>query len=175
MTSRHLLWLWPALAAVLAVPLAAKDSLGVFSDWAAFRDPQVPRCYAIAKALPAGPRAQAARDYQPYASVASWPQRRIRGQFHIRLSREIAHGAAITLRIAGRSFRLTGGGGDAWARDQAMDAAIVAAMRSAPAMTVSATARNGRRFSDRYRLAGAATAIDAATLGCAPAALRNRR
>ncbi len=29
-------------------PAAAKDSLGVFSDWGAFRDPSVPRCYAIA-------------------------------------------------------------------------------------------------------------------------------
>jgi hypothetical protein len=33
-----------------AGPLAAKDSLGVFSDWGSFRDPQVPRCYAIAAA-----------------------------------------------------------------------------------------------------------------------------
>ena len=35
----------------LAVPLSAKDSLGVFSDWGAFRDPAVPRCYAIAMAM----------------------------------------------------------------------------------------------------------------------------
>ena len=34
----------------LASPLAAKDSLGVFGDWGAFRDPAVPRCYAIAAA-----------------------------------------------------------------------------------------------------------------------------
>ena len=32
----------------LTTPLSAKDSLGVFSDWAAFRDAAVPRCYAIA-------------------------------------------------------------------------------------------------------------------------------
>ncbi len=48
-----------------------------------------------------------------------------------------------------------------------MDAAIVAAMRSAGGMTVTARARDGRGFSDSYSLAGAATAMDAATVGCA--------
>jgi len=48
-----------------------------------------------------------------------------------------------------------------------MDAAIVAAMRSAGTMSVSATDSAGRRFTDRYSLEGAATALDAATVGCA--------
>ncbi|HSM52968.1 MAG TPA: hypothetical protein VK839_02155 [Erythrobacter sp.] len=164
-----------ACVATLAAPLAAKDSLGVFSGWAAFRDAQVPRCYAIAKPEPTGPQAMRARDYEPYASVATWPTRQIRGQLHFRLSRELVQGARISLRVGGRSFALTGGGGDAWAVDPAMDAAIVAAMRSAESMTVSSTAKTGRRFSDRYLLAGAATAMDAATVGCAPAALRGKR
>ena len=47
-----------------------------------------------------------------------------------------------------------------------MDAAIIAAMRSAPSMRITAIGTNGRRFTDTYELAGAATAIDAATLGC---------
>jgi hypothetical protein len=168
----------PALAfavLALALPAAAKDSLGVFSDWAAFRDTQVPRCYAIAKAEPIGPRGMAARDYEPYASIGTWPSREVRGQVHFRLSRELAEGARITLRVGGRSFALTGGGGDAWARDQAMDAAIVAAIRSADSMSVTSITNTGRRFTDRYQLAGAATAMDAATLGCAPAALREAR
>lgn len=165
--ARPALVLGVALAA-LAAPISAKDSLGVFSGWAAFRDPQVPRCYAIAKAEPIGPQGMAARDYEPYASVGTWPQRSVRGQVHFRLSRTLAKGAQITLRIGTRSFTLTGGGGDAWARDPAMDAAIVASMRSAQGMSVSSVTSTGRRFTDRYRLAGAATAMDAATLGCAP-------
>lgn len=163
------------LALALAAPLAAKDSLGVFSGWAAFRDAQAPRCYAIAKAEPIGPQGMAARNYEPFASLGTWPTREIRGQLHIRLSREMAKGARITLRIGRRSFALTGGGGDAWARDPAMDAAIVAAMRSAESMSVTSITSTGRRFTDRYQLAGAATAMDAATLGCAPAALGGKR
>ncbi len=149
--------------AIMASPLAAKDSLGVFDNWAAFRDPGTPRCYAIAKPSSASQR----RDYSPYASVAIWPRRDIRNQVHIRLSREMADGSAIRLTIGDRSFDLTGGGGDAWAQDDRMDAAIVAAMRSGQRMSVQAQAASGARFTDRYQLAGIATAIDAATVGCA--------
>ena len=164
-----------AFLAAIASPAAAKDSLGVFSDWAAFRDVGAPRCYAIAKAEPVGPLTTAAREYEPYISVGTWPDRQIRNQLHIRLSREMNEGSSISLRIGGRTFQLTGGGGDAWARDRAMDAAIISRMRSAETMRVTSITTTGRRFTDTYRLTGAATAIDAATLGCAPAALEGAR
>jgi len=147
----------------LAAPLAAKDSLGVFSDWGAFRDPTVPRCYAIA--MPEANRG--AIEYQAFASVGTWPRRQLRNQLHFRLSRRISPAGTISLRVGNQSFELTGGGGDAWAKDRKMDAAIVAAMRSAGAMIVSARDRNGKLFNDTYPLSGAATAMDAATVGCA--------
>ena len=152
-----------AATAISATPLAARDSLGIFSDWGAFRDPETPRCYAIAKAAPSSQQ----RDYDPFASVGTWPARRIYNQLHLRLSRNIRSTTAITLTIGDRSFALTGTGGNAWAKDQRMDAAIVAAMRSARRMVVRATDQNGRRFSNTYDLNRAATAIDAATVGCA--------
>ena len=149
--------------ALVAAPLAAKDSLGVFGEWAAFRDPSVPRCYAIAMPRPS----RAAHDYQAFATVGTWPKRAVRGQMHFRLSRKLRQNAAVSLSIGGTRFALTGGGGDAWARDKAMDAAIVAGMRSARSMTVSSRDTRGRRFSDTYTLEGAATSMDAATVGCA--------
>ncbi|GAA4040347.1 invasion associated locus B family protein [Parerythrobacter jejuensis] len=152
-----------ALLVLVAGPVSAKDALGVFSDWGAFRDPQAPRCYAIAK--PASSRQQ--RDYDPYATVGTWPSRNVRGQVHFRVSRNLSPERSITLIINDRRFELTGGGGDAWARDKAMDAAIVAAMRAGSQMVVSATDSRGRRFSNTYDLSGAATAMDAATVGCA--------
>jgi hypothetical protein len=151
-----------ALLAVIAAPLAARESLGVFEDWGAFRDPKVPRCYAIAKAAPSTMQ----RDYQPYATIGTWPKRGIRGQVHFRLSRKLAAEPRIQLAISGKRFTLTGGGGDAWAPDRATDAAIVAAMRSAGSMSVSATDSRGQRFSNTYDLAGAATALDSATVAC---------
>jgi hypothetical protein len=153
---------------LLAAPLAAKDSLGVFGQWGAFRDPQVPRCYAIA-AADTETRAsdRNAREHAPFASVGTWPKRGVRGQLHVRLSRNLAASPRISLSLGGQRFELAGGGGDAWAKDRTMDSAIVAAMRSAGSMSVSATDRAGRRFTDRYSLEGAATAMDAATVGCA--------
>lgn len=155
----------PVAVALLALgtPLAARDSLGVFSAWGAFRDAQVARCYAIAKAQKPAPNA----DYEPFASVGTWPKRDVRNQLHIRLSRKVSPAGQIVLRIGSENFALVGGGGDAWAQDRRMDAAVIAAMRSAGSMTITARDRNGRSFTDRYSLAGAATAMDAASVGCA--------
>lgn len=151
------------LLLVIAAPIAGKDSLGVFEDWGAFRDPGAGRCYAIAIPQPSRERS----DYRAFATVGTWPKRAVRGQLHLRLSRKLSAIPAITLAVSGQRFALTGGGGDAWAVDSRMDAAVIAAMRSAGSMSVSATDSQGRRFTDRYSLAGAATAMDAASLGCA--------
>lgn len=148
---------------LIATPALARDALGLFGNWAAFRDPAEPKCYAIAMAEPSTLQ----RDYQPYADVATWPRRNLRGQVHFRLSRQLQPGSAIVLSIANQRFQLTGGGGDAWAADRRMDAAIVAAMRSARSMTVNARDASGRGFSNTWQLDGAATAMDAATIGCA--------
>lgn len=151
----------------LSVPAAAKDSLGVFQKWGAFRDGgNDPRCYAIAKAEPSSMR----REFQPYATISSWPRRSLYGQVHFRLSRQIAANGTISLSVGDQRMQLVGGGADAWAADPRMDAAIIAAMRSAKSMTVSARDSRGNRFSNSYNLDGAATAMDAATIGCA----RNR-
>ena len=83
----------------------ARDSLGVFGEWAAFRDPAVPRCYAIAMAAPSTKQ----RDYQPYADIGTWPRQNLRGQVHFRLSRKLQPGAAIVLSLGGERFQLTGG------------------------------------------------------------------
>jgi hypothetical protein len=85
----------------------------------------------------------------------------------LRLSRRLAQGSAVTLSLGGQRFAVVGGGADAWAQDRRMDAAIVAAMRSAQTMSVSARDASGRSFGNTYRLDGAATAMDAATVGCA--------
>lgn len=150
------------LALVVSGPLAARESLGVFGVWGAFRDAETPRCYAIARAE----RSRTSRDAASFASVGTWPSRNVRGQFHAQLSRSVAQGAAIRLTIGDDRFELTGSGNDAWATGARMDAAIVAAMRSASRMSIAGRAANGRSFTDRYSLDGAATAMDAAIVGC---------
>jgi hypothetical protein len=149
--------------ALFAAPALGRDSLGMFEGWGAFRDTSEPRCYAIAKAIPS----EKHRDYQPYADVSNWPRRDVRGQVHFRVSRPLAPGSKIVLTVGSERFELVGGGGDAWAADRRMDAAIVAAMRSAREMVVNARGADGAGFSNTWPLAGAATAMDAAAIGCA--------
>ena len=152
------------LAAMPAVALAAgPTALGIFDGWGAFRDPATPRCYALASpsATIGTPQVKA------YASVGYWPKSRIRGQFYVRLSKARDPARELRLTIGSRRFILTGNGAHGWASDPRMDAAIIAAMRSAPSMSVESGTANGRAIADTYRLRGAATAIDAAALGCA--------
>ena len=150
---------------LIAAPLAAKDSLGVFGNWGAFRDADVPRCYAIA----APQQLSGAREFAPFASVGTWPERQVRSQVHFRVSRRMASNATITLRVGGEQFTLSGSGGNAWAANPQQDQAILAAMRNASTMVLNARDVRGNAFSNRYDLEGAATAMDAASVGCSRA------
>lgn len=157
-------------ALLLAAPAAAKEppkvspkvSLGVFDGWGAFADAAPRRCYAIAAPVRSG----GASAWRPFASVATWPARAIRNQLHVRLSREREPQARVTLSVGERRFALVAGDADAWAPDARTDAAIVAAIRSGRSMSVETLAKSGAPFADVYALRGAATAIDAAALGC---------
>lgn len=152
-----------AVAILAAAPAVARDPLGVFEGWGAFRDAAPARCFAIAEPL----RRSSAGRWRPFASVAHWPAQRVRGQLHIRLRQVKQRGAPVILTVGERRFVLVAGGADAWAPDPRADAAIIAAIRGGTSMTVETRAENGRVFSDSYALRGAATAIDAAALACA--------
>ena len=123
----------------------------MYDRWGAFRDGEIPRCYAIAMPQPSSGR----QDYAHYAGIATYPHRVVRNKLHVRLARRVAPNAPITLSLGAQRFVLTGGGGDAWAPNRQTDAAIVAAMRSASSMIISARDGSGRRFSSTYLLSGA--------------------
>lgn len=142
---------------------AGRVTIGVHQSWGAFRDASPRRCFAIARPPGAGQRNPA------FASIGIWPGSAPRPQFHARLSRAKRPDARVTLSIGERRFALIAGATDAWAPDPATDAAIVAAMRGQRSMSVESVGANGRPFADTYALGGAATAIDAAVLGCARA------
>ena len=154
------------LALALLAPNAAlaRDRLGVWNDWGAFRDAAVPRCYAIAMAVDQPGRQ---RETQPFFTIANWPRRAIHGEIHARVSRQLAPGKPVVITIGGQKFAGAGSGYDVWAADRRGDAAIVAALRGNGDMTVTARGHDGRLVRDTYHLAGAASAMDAASLGCA--------
>jgi hypothetical protein len=161
MKARHLLFL---LLAFASPAVAQRQSLGIFGTWGAFRG--AGECYAVSEPIEA-PRAEG---WRPFVAIGHWPDRSVRGQLHVRLSRVKREGSAVFLRIDGRSFQLRGGGRDAWAPDSRADDEILAALRTGIEMMVETRAINGRVLRERYQLRGAATAMDAAALACAPRA-----
>ena len=149
----------PFLLLCAAVPADAEpQTLGAWGSWGAFREGG--RCYAIARPT------QAPEGTQPFASVGVWPGRG--SQLNLRLSRETREGSAVLLRVDGRTFQLLGGARDAWAPDPRADAEIQAAMRTGVDMVVETRAAGGALVRDQYALRGAATAMDAAAIACAP-------
>lgn len=148
-----------AFVAVASPVSAAKQPLGIFSLWGAFKDGS--RCWAVAEPEGAARRSGA----RAFASVA-WSTRAERGQVSFRLARAKRQGSAVLLRIDARLFQLIGGGDTAWAENAHADADIVAAMRTGVTMTIETRAENGASLRDTYPLRGAATAIDAAAIAC---------
>ncbi|KTT74115.1 hypothetical protein [Sphingomonas endophytica] len=150
-----------ALALLLAA--STRTPLGVWQRWAALRDGPPPRCFAIAQPL----RRDGTTDRRGgYAAVVARQGPTGAPAIRFRLSRPRGAGAPLTLAIGDRRFALAGERETARAADAATDRAIVAAMRGARAMTLATLDAAGRDLTDTYPLAGAATAIDAAQLGC---------
>lgn len=81
---------------------------------------------------------------------------------HAYLRRQARQGATVMLAIDEQDYLLDATGQDAWSRGEGQEVAIVAALRNATRMRVTATDRAGVRFTDYYPLAGINTAIDAA-------------
>lgn len=144
----------------------ARDVLGIYKEWAAFRDREPAgkpsRCYAIAQ--PGDIAGEPERE--AFVSVGVWANNGVRGQFHVRLSRDRSTSAVAMVSLGGRSFRLTGNRSDLYAESRAMDRAIIAAIRTSSSLSVESIGRDGGPLVDAYNLKGAASAIDAARIGC---------
>lgn len=151
----------------VAAPLtAAPQIVAARGQWAALTEGRT--CEAASRsftpALKDRPQARASLSFD-----AGGPRR---GQFAVRLSRPSRPDATVMMTIGGDKFLLVARGDMAWSRGPAQERAIIAAMRTAPALSVEARSANGVRFVDRYSLDGAPLAIDAAA-ACA-ARLANR-
>ena len=150
-----------ALAISIAMALAAPGQvIGVSGSWAAID--RGSSCEAVTRSPYPPTKTRAAA----VAGFRFTPDRRQWGQFHVALSRQPRPGATVMLDLGGQPFLLVARSGDAWSRGTAQDQAIIAALRSAASMKVSARAGSGQRFTDRFEPRGAATAIDQAAARC---------
>ena len=152
-----------ATAALLPSPARAERPQILFAQgqWAAVR--YGAQCEAVARPLlPAARRQPESRAGFSFSAAGL----RV-GEFHARLSRVPRAGSSVMLTIGERPFLLVARGDWAWSRGPAQDSAIIDAARAATSMRIESRDGSGRRFTDRYLLAGAPTAIDAAAAACA--------
>jgi hypothetical protein len=152
-----------------AVPAGAADVLVARGHWAAID--RGAACEASSRSLRTA-RKDRGQAIAGFAFDAQGPRN---GQFFARLSRVPRPGSSIILTIGTQPFLLVGAGDWAWSRGPAQEAAIIAAARIAGGMRIAARDRAGRRFTDRYLLQGAPTAVDAAAAACCAAKLEKAR
>lgn len=150
-----------ALLLLSAAPAAAQQTVFAGGHWAALD--RGATCIAGSRAL----RIAADGKTQARAGFAFDAKGPRRGQFFALLSRVPRAGSTVVLTVGDQPFLLVPGGQWAWSSGPEQEQAIIAAARSAGELTVRARDQAGTRFTDRYELDGAATAIDAAAARCA--------
>lgn len=150
-----MLALWPP-------PLAARV-LFAGTHWAAIDRKEGATCAAVARSELLAPRGRE----QARASISfdRAGNGRRRGELHLVLSRPARPNSQALLVVGPSSFQLATRGSHAWSRGPAQEAAIIAAIRRAGDMRVRFRSTAGG-YTDRYLLAGAPTAIDAAAATC---------
>ena len=156
------------LGLIAAQADAAQRILLARGNWAALQSENGRHCQAVARSLRGAPK----NAEQAHATFAFDAERGRRGEFHVRLSRAVRPGSSVMLSVGSQPFQLVARGTEAWSTGAAQEAAIIAAARVASGMRVEARDASGRRFADRYLLAGAPSAIDAAAAGCAPSLVK---
>lgn len=141
----------------VSVPLAAAPAIvAAEGQWAALSQGRT--CEAAARSL--GPVFNGRPPARASLSFDAGGPRH--GQFAARLSRVPRPGASVMLHVGDTPFLLMNQGDMAWSRGPAQEQAIVAAMRASGGMRIEARSPGGGRIVDRYSLAGAPLAIDAA-------------
>ena len=150
----------PLLATVAMSLLGAGQLVGTWGSWAAID--RGSSCEAVSRSPRPATRTRpaAVAGFRFASDRSQW------GQFHVALSRAPRPGSSVMLEIGGRPFLLVARGRDAWSRGALQDQAIIEAVRIARGMKAEGRDSAGRRFTDRFDLAGAPTAIDSAAARC---------
>lgn len=150
------------IALTMTAPTAARGTiLFAGGGWAAID--RGASCEAATRAVGASGK----DGLRGLARFAFTPDRRRWGEFSARLSRQPRPSSSVMLRIGGQRFLLVTRGTSAWSSSALQQQALIAAVRGTGGMRIEGRDAAGRRFVDRYALAGAATAIDAAAARCA--------
>jgi hypothetical protein len=143
-------------ALMLAPPALAKDSLGLFGDWGAFK--QRGSCYATTAS-----RSDAqGRKASAFLTVTLWAGNRS-PQVMVGLG---TNAKSAKLSAGGQGFTPSIRGDAAWMPDSRGDQLLIQALSASSSATVSMISPRNNRLTDRYSLKGFNDAWRAAQAGC---------
>jgi hypothetical protein len=135
----------PLVALLLLAAAPARQSLGQFGRWGAFREGS--RCFAVS---------------QPLGRPGGWLAINTGAGARVQLYARLASRGSVWLKIDGHSFTLAVRDKEAWAPDGRADLVILRALRHGHTAELISGARHSR-----YPLAGLPSAVDAALVACA--------
>ena len=155
---------------VLTAALAHADdpvSLGTFDDWESFtyQDQGKPVCYVYSTPKKTEAAKKVKRD-PVYFLITNYPGRKLKGQVSTIIGYPFKESSTVTVKVNDASFELYTNGDAAWAAAPETEVAIVKAMKTAKALTVTGTSWKGTETTDTYSLAGIGKALDKIDSSC---------
>jgi len=161
---RHLLTLsMTAAALLLSWPAQAEEpkSLGVFKDWSAYAFVENGNkvCYMATKPISTKPAGLTRGDV--FAMITHRPAEKSFGVVSVVTGYTYKKDSEVTATIGNQRFAMFTDGDTAWARDEATDKALVAAIKSGDKLVVTGTSARGTQTTDTFSLTGTGAAFKA--------------
>lgn len=148
-------------AAAEGVGGAEPQSLGKFDAWEAYtykaKDSRF--CYIYSEPKKSEAAKKVKRD-PIYFMVTHAPGKKVRGQISTIIGYPFKEQSMVKLAVDSQVFELYTNGDMAWADQSETEAAIIKAMKTGGALTVSGTSSRGTKTTDTYSLAGVSAAMD---------------
>jgi Invasion associated locus B (IalB) protein len=160
-----------AAALLLPAPVFAQTqdnptSLGTSGDWEAFtyeaEGSKV--CYIYSQPKKSDPAT--AKRGPIYFMITHWPGKKVKGQPSTFIGYTFKEGSEVKLSVDTKSFNLYPVENMAWTDKVETEKAILAALKSGKAMTVSGTSAKGTATKDTYSLNGISAAMDSIDGAC---------
>ncbi len=152
-------YLYPLVICVsaLASPATARENLGVFGNWGAFKERGA--CYAIA--VPT--QSEAGKRSEPYITVSQFLPAGSAPQIMVATG---ASSRTVSVRAGGQNFRPTVRNESAWMPDSRGDQLMIQAFMASSSVNVEITTARGNHLFDRYALTGFGDAWKTAQAAC---------
>ena len=138
---------------------AEPESLGQFSDWAAYTYKAADTKVCYISSQPKSTEPKTAKRDPVFFLVTHMPGRKVRGEVSTIIGYPFKKDTTVELTVDEAAYQLFTNADGAWADSGATEKQIVAAMKTGTALTVKGTSWRGTETLDSYSLNGVSAAL----------------